>query len=266
MEDYAFIFSQTVPARTYVDDIAQLATNSNERHLGIQTATATAYLAHQLKEMGLNISTKSQILSNSAAAAKQVADTLQLQGKALHNESAVVDLGLDVGIRRSGRKRAVRLRMTLRRTTRVKQLTLKRLRGNVFRAAPLAQASFGSAAFGCSRTLALKLRALHASMLGRTAGMCTSTFLALQNHDAWIDMRWRQMEAWLRQWRANPAEHTKWQIAWAKAYRHLARLPSSRRWAASRGPISSMITMLLEAGWDPIRATGWKNRAGPSGQ
>ena len=106
---------------------------------------------------------------------------------------------------------------------------------------------------GLAPTTLRKLRAQVAAMsMCRHPGGCSATAIRLAFSaaaDPLVGLRRQLLQEWARPWRSGVAPTAAVERAWPRL---LASLETARsRWGRTKGPISAVISTLLDIGWRP---------------
>ena len=264
MEQLAWKFP-SFPTRSYVDDIASLGVEEREaeQSLALNGAALAQQLVRSLHADGYVVSSKSQLVTNSPTCQKAVVMAAAALGVKVKAVDEAKDLGLDVAWKRRGVTSASKRRAKARKKlARVAKLRHRPLRRRLVQAHYRPQAMYASEVLGLPPTVARRHRAAVAAEFGWRPGCCTYTVLVLAKQDLVADTAWRAVHLWARIWRANPDQRENWAKAWDIAYIKMTNLPATSRWKQAKGPITSLVTFLLDLGWDPACPDRWDAPSG----
>ena len=215
----------------WVDDVNLLAIGT-QRLIEIHSPHATLELLAGLRNKGLRISTKPQIVASRPVQAKRLAFLLDLEGE--HFKVATV--GKDSGIDFSGGRNHRRL--FHRKRTRAATQRARRIR---FIKKHKGQRS------GCAQPVSYPRFTSLGSQTNR-AGRCPchSLFHRLRQEGPSCSCSKRGLEVWTDS--GNFRRCTR--RAWPRIFARISEALQNRRWRRHLRPIGSIIAVLLDCGWD----------------
>lgn len=253
----------------YVDDSKQFCEGNDEVEVIMSMAKAGSSFVRSCQGMGLRLSKKSTIVAASSRIARCLKRALGPVVN-LNVAARAVDLGVDVafGKRRATPKAAARVKIAGLKNSRIGLLQRKQIRARVFRAAALAQATWGVEARGCPPTQLHKLRRTMAAHLGYKPGMCTTSLLQLETSDGdpSISVPLRTVDMYLSIWKSIGNLRDRTRAVWRTKLADITRVGSKLMWSGATGYISPMICTLISAGWKPNQADQWEDPAGVTWQ
>ncbi len=197
--------------RSWVDDLS-LRTEGKGPHLASETAGAIITVGLGLRDLGLDISPKSQLISNDSVGAQRVAKICKKAGFTITWVTEARDLGVDRngGATKHMKTHFARFRAGLfscRKAGRIFRGTRPTVAPKIARTGPFAKATYGTRVLGASPAQTRKLRKAMAAATGKQlAGRCLTTHLHLQyGEDPAVTTATQHMREWLSFWQKNPA-------------------------------------------------------------
>ena len=125
----------------------------------------------------------------------------------------------------------------------------------------LPQSTYGHQIWCIPPTSMKRLRAAAACMdnLGRLAGMCTTTLVAITKTETASRLHAEVITEYLVFLRDDPLQTKRIERAWQLLLRRFERTARKRRWFQLTVFLSNVIAILLELEWKPVTATHWIN-------
>ena len=145
-----------------------------------------------------------------------------------------------------------------KKMNKIRRLTSRPLKHKLAMAHYGPQALHAAEVLGISSASARHHRHQMATTLGWTPGSCILSVLAVSSADLVADSRWKSLWLWTKLWRDLQVRREHWRSTWADILARQEKRPSTKRWQHAIGPVASLITMLLEQGWDPMQPDKWK--------
>ena len=258
----------TVAPSQFVDDIQQRGEGSVVS-ITLRLAGAAVELVGGLAELGLKIAGKSVVTATTRALAGKVRDEIYRRtGTNLKVEDSAADLGFDnaSGPQRARPKLRKRMGKFRARATRLGLFAKQRKQGQrLYRTNLFPCAAFALSESGASPKLLRVLRTAAADATGvRARGRCTTTAIAMDHSaDPHDEVARVQLTAFFMHYKGLDSQgRDRMRRAWDRIARALKICPPNARWRKSRGPVGSLILLLLDAGWITIRLEHWRDPRG----
>ena len=251
----------------WVDDINLLAIGT-QKLIELHSPNATLELLTGLRNKGLRISSKSQIVSSRPVLAKRRASLLELEGEILKVATVGKDLGIDFSGGRTHRRlfHHKRARTAIQRIRRIR--FIKKHKGPALKmttAGFLPSISYGPSVLGVSSYEIKRMRReMCASALVHRAGRCpyTVSSIVYNRKDPLIAVGLSQLKTWWGAWTSSDDFRRRIQRAWPRIQPHIRNAPSNRRWRRTHGPIGGIIATLTDHGWEAPSPDRWTSPGG----